>query len=147
MTSSRHGSWSPPASRSGVLPGPIAVTGGGMSSGSCRSLPGSGRLGKCSCSVLGGVGIGSSVPTEDLAMDRRTYDRRQKEPYIGFTHANLYNDLFAPNPKMAWRASYRRARRAGTANMPAQWILQQYPTTDYPMEIGYVGSFRVIELI
>lgn len=75
--------------------------------------------------------------------DRRNHERRCSEPYIGFIHVSAYNDLIAGNPKDKWKASYRRARRAGTAYMPPQWVMLKYPVHDIPTEIGHIESFRI----
>ena len=78
-------------------------------------------------------------------MDRRTYDRRQTEPYIGFVHASLYADLVASNPRGVWQNAYRRARRAGMAYLPPRWILAKFPSRPMPAEIGHIEGFRFIE--
>ena len=77
-------------------------------------------------------------------MDRRIHDRRKSEPYSGFIHISLYNDLIANGPRGKWKRAYRRARRAGTAYMPSQWVVAQYPVSDIPTEIGSVESFRFV---
>ena len=77
-------------------------------------------------------------------MDRRTHDRRKSEPYSGFVHISLYNDLIANDSRGKWKCAYRRARRAGTAYMLPQWVVAQYPVADVPAEIGAVESFRFV---
>ena len=76
-------------------------------------------------------------------MERRHYDRRQSEPYVGFVHARVYEDLFASSPRRSWYAAYRRARRAGTRHvLTPREVLFRYPTRPLSAEFGRIESFR-----